>query len=314
MAGASLVWVALHQPPNGPRRNAPDASRTASGDLVVCVGPDSVLRSPLSGVCPPGTERLSLSGPDVKKLDSADANGPSGPNASRESDLDRRLAQLVQRVDDLEDSDLFEVVDSKDRVLFSVAPDKVRLYDQGRVAVATIIGTADGGEFSVRTNSGVSASIAGLSTHAGLRVQEADAVRIDLTKQEMGNYSLKFPLGDGMVAGVGESPAGTGALVISDSAARHRASLEVDVGRGTIAVFNGGGSGVGVLSESASGGGVLALTDASSFAVVKMGVNYNRYGVVMTFPPGFPYIPRSGLPGSYMLGCAANAGGQVCVP
>jgi hypothetical protein len=69
-----------------------------------------------------------------------------------------------------------------------------------------------------------------------------------------------------------------------------------------------------VLTESGNGGGALGLTDANSLAVVKMGVNYNRYGVVMTFPPGVPYIPSLGLPGSYILGCAANPSGAICVP
>ena len=42
-----------------------------------------------------------------------------------------------------------------------------------------------------------------------------------------------------------------------------------------------------------------------------MGTNGNRYGVVMALPQGLPYVPKSGLPGSYMLGCAP---GPACVP
>jgi hypothetical protein len=53
------------------------------------------------------------------------------------------------------------------------------------------------------------------------------------------------------------------------------------------------------------------LTDANSKATVMMKTNNNRYGVVMALPPGFPYVPKSGLPGSYILGCA---GGPSCVP
>jgi len=46
--------------------------------------------------------------------------------------------------------------------------------------------------------------------------------------------------------------------------------------------------------------------------MVKMGVN-GTYGVVLTGPKaGFPYVPSSGLPGSYMLGCAAS--GTDCHP
>ena len=57
---------------------------------------------------------------------------------------------------------------------------------------------------------------------------------------------------------------------------------------------------------------MLAIANSAKDPVVKMGVNDNRYGVVLTGPrAGFPLVPRSGLPGSYILGCA---GGSSCKP
>ena len=41
--------------------------------------------------------------------------------------------------------------------------------------------------------------------------------------------------------------------------------------------------------------------------MVKMGVAQDRYGIVLTGPKaGFPLIPGSGLPGSYIMGCAGK--------
>jgi hypothetical protein len=56
----------------------------------------------------------------------------------------------------------------------------------------------------------------------------------------------------------------------------------------------------------------LGLADGN--AAVRMGHNGNRYGIVLAGPVlGLPLVPRSGLPGSYFMGCA---GGErpACVP
>ena len=114
------------------------------------------------------------------------------------------------------------------------------------------------------------------------------------------------------IAGIGESKAGSGALVVGDTQGSKRASMSVGESKGVIAVFNGAGNAIVALGEAVGNtGGALAIGDANSEPRVKMGTNDNRYGVVMTFPVGLPYVPRSGLPGSYFLGCA---GGSACVP
>jgi hypothetical protein len=288
------------------------ATGQGNNDVTVCVGPDSVLRSPESGICPAGTEKISLSRPDIKKVDNVDENDPLGPTKEKESELDQRLAELEKRVGNLENSALFEVVNQKGDVIFSVAPGKVQLYHQDKTAVAAMLATSEGGEFVARSGDGnLSTFLGAYGERAGLRITEGDNARLDLLRQPGGNYSLRIRSGSGDIAGIGESQAGTGALVVGDKGGQHKAAMQVDAGKGVFNIFNDNGRGVASLTQSVNGGGMLVLTDGNSNARVMMGNNDNRYGVVMTFPTGFPYVPKSGLPGSYMLGCA---GGPACVP
>src|SRR5215472_18788846 len=102
---------------------------TATGqdnDITVCVGPDAILRSPASGMCPNGSEQIKLSRSEIKKLDSVDDNDTLGPTKKKESELDRRLAELENRVKDLENGPLFEVVNKKGDVIFSVGPGRAQ--------------------------------------------------------------------------------------------------------------------------------------------------------------------------------------------
>jgi hypothetical protein len=80
-------------------------------------------------------------------------------------------------------------------------------------------------------------------------------------------------------------------------------SLSTDAGPG----------GVG-FTEATIGGGLMDLATASGAAAVRMGHNGHRYGIVLAGPVlGFPYVPRSGLPGSYFMGCASGQK-PACIP
>jgi hypothetical protein len=281
-------------------------------DVTVCVGPDSVLRSPASGICPNGSEQIKLSRPEIKKMDSVDENDPLGPTKKKESESDRRLSELESRLNDLENPALFEVVNQKGDVIFSVAPGKVQLYNENNKAVAAMLATSEGGEFVARSGDGdLSTFLGAYGERAGLRVEEGANARLDLLRQPTGNYSLRIRYGDGDIAGIGESRAGTGVLLVGDKGSQPKAAMQVDDGKGAVNIYNDDGRGVALLTEAVNGGGMLVLTDANSNARVLMKTNNNRYGIVMAFPTGFPYVPKSGLPGSYMLGCA---GGGACVP
>jgi len=310
-AGAAVVaaaaWIVVpmgrQSPVDGPVRDA----------VVVCLGSDSVLRSPpASGLCPKGSMQVNLAKADLDNPDRVGDDDPLGPMKKPQEDKSDPLADIARRISELENASVFEVVDQEDRVMFSVAPERVQLYNKEKTLVAEMRATSEGGELVTRTNNHKnSAFIAAYGDRAGLRLKESNVPRLDLLRQEAGNYSFKIPLGSSLTAGIGESKAGTGAIIVSDFQGRPRALISMSDGRGAATIFNDTGNAVVSLTESANGGGVLALGDPNSNAMVKMGTNYNRYGVVMTFPPGFPYVPRSGLPGSYLLGCA---GGPSCVP
>jgi hypothetical protein len=114
------------------------------------------------------------------------------------------------------------------------------------------------------------------------------------------------------IAGIGESSAGTGALVIGNSNGQVKASMTLAEGKGMLSLFNKKRADILSLTEGATGGGLLTIGDADGAPMVKMGVNEGRYGIVLAGPvAGFPLVPSSGLPGSYFLGCS---GGAACRP
>ncbi len=318
VAASAVTWIALsqHAPAARPAAPADDAS---NNDVVVCVGSDSFLRTaPEGGGCPPNTRRIALSGPDHQAKDLTDDSPDPFENKKPPSSGPRRVEGLPEdierRLDTLERAPLFEVVDKKGAVIFSVAPGSAILYNANGKAVACLRATEAGGYFTGRSMDGLyDASIGASGNNVGVRIREGGLTRVDLGRQTTGNYTLKFEgRGGGMLAGIGESRAGTGVLVVSDSDARTRVSMALADGKGSIGLFNSAGTAILNLTEKSTGGGLLVIGDRDGTGMVKMSNNDERYGVVMTGPrAGFPYVPASGLPGSYFLGCA---GGSSCQP
>lgn len=262
------------------------------------------------------------------------ASGKRVAHANSEAD---ELADLEQRMNNLQYAQwppLFVVVDRQDKPIFQVMStdywSAASVFNSNGQDVVNMRADAHGGQFSVRSDDGETRALLGIDqAWAGLRISERvtetvpdkggthdvtrDAARIELGGQADGNYSLKFAASAGLLAGIGESKAGTGAIVIGDSKGRKRASMFVgEDSKGIIGIYNAQGNAIVALGEATgNSGGSLVIGDTKSEPRVKMGTNDNRYGVVMTFPRGFPYVPKSGLPGSYMLGCAP---GPACVP
>jgi hypothetical protein len=137
--------------------------------------------------------------------------------------------------------------------------------------------------------------------------------RIEFGKQQAGNFSLRFPGVNGPpLAAIGESQAGSGALVVGDVWGRPKALMSVPDGKGSITIRNGNDAPVLAMTEGSTGAGLFVIGDAQSEPMVKFSVTEERYGAVLTGPvAGFPMVPGSGMPGSYILGCA---GGASCGP
>lgn len=315
---AAAAWFALAADPAGPRPSTsrPEAGRADDGQLVVCIGPDAVLRTPAGDGCPPGHDRRTLAGAEPQSLACTDCDpwGSQQPTWQTDSgDGADPIGSLEQRLERLERSPLFTVIDQAGRPVFSVAPGRVIAYHAGQ-AMAAIMATDVGGYFTgISADRTLAASVGASDAQAGVRVNEGGRLRLTLEKQEAGNYSLTVPSGvRGAIAGIGESRARSGALVVSDPAGQTKASLTLADGKGSASVFSTSGIAILSLTEGATAAGVLALGDAGGTPMVRMGVNDNRYGVVLAGPVlGFPLVPRSGLPGSYILGCA---GGESCRP
>lgn len=261
------------------------------------------------------------------------ASGKRMARANSEADELTEVELRMNNLDYAKWPPLFEVVDKQDNAIFEVTSTDLwsaaSVIDSGAQDVVSMNADANGGYFSVRTSDGGTKARLGVDkAWAGLRISERgtqsvsdksgthdetkDLARLELGGQQGGNFSLKFPAFTGMLAGIGESKAGSGAIVIGDSKGTRRASMFVADGKGSVGIYSGDGTALVALGEAAGNtGGSLVIGNAKGEPRVKMGTNDNRYGAVLTFPGGLPYFPKSGLPGSYMLGCA---GGPGCYP
>jgi hypothetical protein len=312
VAAASVAWVVSTSTASAvPGQAASQADRDSGRS--VCAGADAVLRFIEEGrTCPDGQQRVDVEEAEEEPLE-WDDDGPDdsveerGPGAGR-------LAELERRVRELEERPQFEVVDKAGQPIFRVSPGTALVYNKAQVPVAAIRATSEGGYFVGRSPDGLAASIGATGVRSGVRISERGITRSYTGKQEYGNYALTFPSpANGNIAAIGESRAGTGALVIGNFNGTILASLTGSDGKGAIGASNRGGNAVISLSEGATRGGLLAIGDTASEPMVKMGVAQDRYGIVLTGPKaGFPLIPGSGLPGSYIMGCAGQ--GKDCGP
>ncbi len=253
----------------------------------------------------------------------------SRDNTSFAKSESEELSHLERQLNNVQlHAPLFAVVDQQGKPIFEVHATEflnwAQVFSPQGQDVASMTANADGGYFLVRSEDGSTKARLGIDqAWAGLRISERgtqtvtekgathdvirDLPRIELGGTEGSNYSLKFPGFIGPIAGIGEAKAGNGALVIGDSKGTKRVAMFTgDDGKGLIAIYNEKGTPLGVLGEApGNASGELVLADANGEPRVKMGTNGNRYGVVMALPQGLPYVPKSGLPGSYMFGCAS---------
>jgi hypothetical protein len=284
---------------------------------VVCAGTDRVLRAWDSAECPSHQSRISLhwsagGTPDILQGPEDQAQGKK-PTAQALIDIERRL-------DAIQFAPMFTVFDTRGGVLLEVRPQGLVLYNAGffpgtHKAFAGIGTTAWGAFFRAASADGPwTATMEVSDSFNGVRIAEGKVARVELGRKRGPGYSFTVPsLGPAAdpVAGLGESRAGSGALVLGDSAGHMRAGLTANQ-KAEVRIFGRAGDPLLSLREADNGAGLLVIGDSKGTPMVKLGVNDNRYGVVLAGPrSGFPLVTRSGLPGSYFLGCA---GGDACGP
>jgi hypothetical protein len=309
---AAVAWMVVNTGTAG-SRSQPDPEPKAGDSPIVCVGSDGILRAPDGAECPSGVREFVLEEGEPRLLECGDCDDPWRKKPPPTPDASDPLAHLKQRVDNLHKSALLTVVD-RGVPIFTVRPGSASTHTGSGTVVAEMRATDAGGFFAGRSTDGTLAAFVGVSDEqAGVRIMEGDVPRAEVGKHEAGNYSLRISSSDGgLVAGIGESRAGTGALLVADQQSRVRASMTFLDGVGGFTAYNAGGAALVSLRESQAAAGLFSLGETGGREAVKMTVNDDRYGVALAGPQlGFPLVTGSGLPGSYIIGCS---GGGSCRP
>ena len=171
---------------------------------------------------------------------------------------------------------------------------------------AWIVADNSGGMLLTQTVAGDrQAMISSQGKRAHVLIKENDQDRIDLGRQNNGRYSLLVSGAQNkVVAGIGQSKAGSGLVLVADAAGAERAKMWVDspAGGGRVDVANSSSAIVGVISAGAQAGH-LQLTDSGGKPMVEAGVIDSGAGVVRAGPlmrdSGVGLV---GLVPSYILG------------
>lgn len=297
----------------GEKEAAPDDAGPAE-EVTLCVGiDDQVLRvAPgFTGECPEGQEEFDLSARDEQICELCDPLDDPSPSPKSG---DEAIDAIEQRIRDLEKTPYFEVVSQKDeKTIFRIGPGGARFFNPAGHVVAAV-GTGDAGAFFTLRSAvtSVEAAIGASGNNGGVAFFE-NGLRTELGAHN-GPHALRFPSAKGLIAGVGQSRAGSGALLVGGLTGMTEGSFTVTDGRGFVALSKDGAGGGAAIAEAMIGGGLFELVMARGGSAVKMGHNGHRYGIVMTGPIlGVPYVPRTGIAGSFFVGCASGEK-PACMP
>jgi hypothetical protein len=327
-AGSTAAYLTIASPNAGTAGDSAPGDRPASSsapgpstpdagpdDVKLCVGSGRILHATPEGSesCPDGQEELQLAwGADERVCELCDPF-KDPPSGEPQSDS-RALDAIERRIRDLENAAYFEVVNKNEQTIFRVGPGGIRVFNGNGTAVAALGISELGGYFTGRSATGpFEASIGASGSSAGVRLFDTGLPRVEVGTRN-GPFALRFPSAVGMLAGIGQTRAGTGAVLAGTLPGAVRASFTVTDGRGMASMIKEAGNGGAALTEATIGGGLLDIANARGNSAVKMGHNAHRYGVVLAGPVlGMPVVPRSGIPGSYFMGCASGER-PACAP
>jgi hypothetical protein len=318
-AASAAVWLGVAsqnvgpagggQRPPSPAASAPGGSEDA---VIVCVGTDRILRASLpEGGCPPNHRQLSLL---PEAVATCRLCPPFDEARTPETGEDQALNDVERRLRALENTPYFEVVNDSDQPVFRVGPGGVQMFNKNGVAVAAFGSSESGGYFSASSGTAeLETSLGAAGKMAGLKIVEDGLVRLDLTAMEGAGAALRVPSGTGVVAALGASVSGAGSLFLGTRGGEVKASFTIIDGRGQVTTSHAPKGGAALL-ESRHGGGMFEISDTQGQAAVWMGHVEHRYGIVMAGPVlGLPLVPKTGLPGSYFMGCGSQAR-PACMP
>jgi hypothetical protein len=263
-----------------------DVIAAKSGTVHTCAAADGTLRLTGEAVpCVPGERRVRIQ-----------VSVPEEKDCEEDND---RMQQLERRLKDLEYRDRmgtlrgrrvyapFEVVTKKGTRLMRIEEQNVTFYNQGARPVVWIETDSSGGLLQTQTAAGDrEATIAAQGNRSHLVIKEKGEDRVDVGRRANGYYNLQvYGPANKMVAGIGQSSAGSGLMLVGDAAGATKVKMSFDATRlGTLmSVANRAGLEVGTIS-AAFGGGILQLTDAAGRSMVEAGLTEANVGVVRTLP------------------------------
>jgi len=284
------------------------------GDVALCVADDRILRVPpgFGDECPAGQEKVELEMEDERICELCDPPADQQPDDRTGNPA---IDDLARRIRELENESYFQVVDKNEQPIFEIKPGGARFLNRDGKPVGLLGTPGAGGFFTLQDPvNRLAVTISASGGNAGVLVNDGFINRLEMASRNGGPYAMRLPAGGGLVAGLGQSRAGTGALVIGNDGGTTLGSLTTTDGRGVVAVnANGAKGGVGLL-EATIGGGMFEISNASGNTTVEMGHRSHRFGVVVAGPYfNIPYVPRTGIPGNFFVGCASGER-PACVP
>jgi hypothetical protein len=296
------------------RRAAAPTEPKKPGDVVLCAAEDRILRVPpgFGGQCPAGQQQVDLGTEDERLCDLCD---PLADQPAEDKTGNPEIDELSRRIRELEDESYFQVVDKNERPIFEIKPGGARFLNRDGKPVA-LLGTPAAGSFLTLRDpvNRAAVTISASGSSAGILVNDGTTTRLEVATRNAGPYAMRLPAGGGLVAGLGQSRAGTGALIIGNAGGTTLGSFTTTDGRGIAAVNAHGAKGGVALLEATIGGGMFEISNASGNNAVEMGHRSHRFGVVIAGPYfNIPYVPRTGIPGNFFVGCASGER-PACVP
>ena len=291
--------------------------------LIACIDRENAMRviAP-EGSCAAGERKIPLKLPKVEK--------PC--EKARQANIDglrRRIAELEGRADervlDRKAMAPFEVVNEAGVVVFSVKGPaegepvgRTEIFNDTGGRVAVIAASDQGGSVTVEsgvsrpylgevTGPAVATTLHAFGDYADLGVRVRATTKLELGRRRDGRYGLLiYGDSDAVVAGLGESDAGSGVALVADANGNSRVSVHCTAGTGAgeARILDAAGKIVASLSGAGLGeSGVLQLRNNGEVVMVEAGVLQTGIGVVRAGPGAFQHgIGFLGLPASWIEG------------
>ena len=260
--------------------------------------------------CPPGETMVPLKPIEIELREKPKPDPVVADLERRLRDLEARLSDKARMLDRKVEAP-FEVVNEAGVKVFSVEEESlgersVNVFNDAGKRVAWLYGSDERGW--MRTMSATSDLFAEI-TPDGFSVRNHDLGRhrVDLGRINHARHGLRlFNVNEKMVAGIGQSEAESGIVVIADADGKRRFGMRTTSATnaaGKVQIVNAQEVEIASLSVDERQNGLLQLRNGDGVTMVEAGTLDTGVGVVRAGPGAFQHgIGFLGLPGSYIQG------------